>query len=49
MRREISRKGMANLLAFQDRLTAFPAWVTAKKGGYGFAEMVEILLRRSRH
>lgn len=36
--------GMANILAFRDRLAAAPAWVTSKEGGHGFAEMVEILL-----
>ena len=36
--------GVANILEFQDRLTHKPAWITRKKGGFGFAEMVDILL-----
>ena len=36
--------GVANILAFKGRLEFEPAWVTAKSGGFGFAEMVEILL-----
>lgn len=36
--------GVANILHFVDELAAKPAWVTRKEGGYGFAEMVEVLL-----
>jgi HAD superfamily hydrolase (TIGR01484 family) len=36
--------GMANILRFKNTLTHQPAWVTINEGGYGFAEMVEILL-----
>ncbi len=36
--------GVANVLQFEDQLTSKPAWVTCKKGGYGFAEMVGVLL-----
>ena len=36
--------GVANILRFAKRLDAKPAWVTQKEGGYGFAEMVDILL-----
>jgi HAD superfamily hydrolase (TIGR01484 family) len=36
--------GVANILDFTGRLDVEPAWVTAKSGGFGFAEMVEILL-----
>jgi len=36
--------GVANVLQFGDELQHKPAWVTEKKGGYGFAEMVDILL-----
>jgi len=36
--------GVANVLDFQGRLPAEPAWVTEKEGGYGFAEMVDHLL-----
>jgi len=36
--------GVANVLRFSDELACKPAWITEKKGGYGFAEMVDILL-----
>jgi len=36
--------GVANVLNFKGRLSAEPAWVTRREGGYGFAEMVEFLL-----
>jgi HAD superfamily hydrolase (TIGR01484 family) len=36
--------GVANLKQFVDRLDALPAWITAAEGGYGFAEMVKLLL-----
>jgi HAD superfamily hydrolase (TIGR01484 family) len=36
--------GVANILNFRDSLSSEPAWVTAAEGGYGFAEMVKILL-----
>ncbi len=36
--------GVANVLQFGDDLPHKPAWITEKKGGYGFAEMVDILL-----
>ena len=36
--------GVANVLQFEDRLTSKPAFVTNKEGGYGFAEMVGVLL-----
>ena len=36
--------GVANVLQFEDRLTSKPAWVMGKKGGYGFSEMVGVLL-----
>jgi len=36
--------GVANVLDFKDQLTFAPTWVTARKGGHGFAEMVEHLL-----
>ncbi len=36
--------GVANVLQFGDDLLHKPAWITEKKGGYGFAEMVDILL-----
>ena len=36
--------GVANILDFKGRLDCEPAWVTAARGGSGFAEMAEILL-----
>ena len=38
--------GVANLLSFADRVNPKPVWVTQNKGGYGFAEMVDVLLTR---
>jgi len=37
--------GVANISQFKDRLSSKPAWVTTKPGGYGFAELVDMLLR----
>lgn len=36
--------GVANILRFAEDLEHAPTWVTREKGGYGFAEMVDILL-----
>jgi HAD superfamily hydrolase (TIGR01484 family) len=36
--------GVANVLLHRDRLIAEPAWVTARSGGDGFAELVDLLL-----
>jgi HAD superfamily hydrolase (TIGR01484 family) len=36
--------GVANILHFLDDLPTQPAWVTRQDGGYGFAEMVDVLL-----
>lgn len=36
--------GVANILNFKDNLSSEPAWVTRREGGYGFAEMTQILL-----
>jgi hypothetical protein len=36
--------GVRNILAFKQQLDCEPAWYTEKKGGLGFAEMVDILL-----
>lgn len=36
--------GVANVMQFEGRMPCNPAWVTRKEGGYGFAEMVDILL-----
>ncbi len=37
--------GMANIHRFAERLKPPPGWIVTKEGGYGFAEMVEILLK----
>ena len=37
--------GVANISQFKDSLSSKPAWITTKQGGYGFAELVEMLLR----
>ena len=37
--------GVANVKQFEGKMVHLPAWVTQKEGGYGFAEMVNILLR----
>jgi HAD superfamily hydrolase (TIGR01484 family) len=36
--------GVANIREFEGELPSEPAWVTERVGGYGFAEMVDILL-----
>ena len=36
--------GVANVREFSDRMSALPAWVTRQAGGFGFAELVDILL-----
>jgi len=36
--------GVANVLAFRDRMRALPAWVTAAPAGRGFVELAEHLL-----
>jgi HAD superfamily hydrolase (TIGR01484 family) len=38
--------GVANVRAFEKQLEAAPAWVTRAEGGFGFAEMVKLLLDR---
>jgi HAD superfamily hydrolase (TIGR01484 family) len=38
--------GVANIRVFAHELTDAPAWITRRKGGFGFAEMVEVLLDR---
>ena len=38
--------GVANVRDFVDRMTHPPTWVTLNKGGFGFAEMVAVLLDR---
>ncbi len=39
--------GVANVRVFKAQLEASPTWVTQAKGGFGFAEMVKVLLDRS--
>jgi hypothetical protein len=36
--------GVANIVRFKKTIDHKPAWVTENEGGYGFAEMVDILL-----
>ena len=36
--------GVANVLQFEGRMPNNPTWITRKKGGFGFAEMVDKLL-----
>jgi hypothetical protein len=36
--------GVANVRGFRDRMSTLPAWVTRREGGFGFAELVDILL-----
>ena len=38
--------GVANVRAFEAQLEAPPTWVTRSEGGFGFAEMVKVLLDR---
>ena len=36
--------GVANILNFNGQLECYPTWMVKREGGYGFAEMVDILL-----
>lgn len=36
--------GVANILDFKGHLDSEPVWITTKMGGYGFAEMTDILV-----
>ena len=36
--------GVANVKQFEGKMDHLPTWITEKEGGYGFAEMVNILL-----
>ncbi len=38
--------GVANVARFSGKMEAEPAWITTQEGGYGFAEMVDVLLQR---
>jgi HAD superfamily hydrolase (TIGR01484 family) len=37
---------VANILQFKEKINPKPAWVTRQEGGYGFAEMVDLLLAK---
>ena len=36
--------GVANVLDFKAQLIPAPAWISEKRGGYGFSEMAEFLI-----
>ena len=36
--------GVANVRQFESLMVQLPTWVTEGEGGYGFAEMVDLLL-----
>jgi HAD superfamily hydrolase (TIGR01484 family) len=36
--------GVANVVQFEGKMDHNPAWITKKEGGFGFAEMVDVLL-----
>jgi HAD superfamily hydrolase (TIGR01484 family) len=36
--------GVANVMLFKDQMDRYPAWVTKRSGGHGFAEMVDGLI-----
>ena len=38
--------GVANVQVFAEQLVHAPTWVTQSEGGYGFAEMVNVILER---
>ena len=38
--------GVANMLQFKEKIKHSPAYVTRQQGGYGFAEMVDVILAR---
>lgn len=38
--------GVANILQFEEKITRKPAWVTLQEGGYGFSEMVDLILAK---
>ena len=40
--------GVANVLDFKTQLDPAPAWITEKKGGYGFSEMADYLISQQR-
>jgi HAD superfamily hydrolase (TIGR01484 family) len=38
--------GVANILQFKEKIAHKPAWLTQQEGGYGFAEMVDLILTK---
>jgi HAD superfamily hydrolase (TIGR01484 family) len=40
--------GVANILEFKGKIAHEPAWITRKEGGFGFAEMVDQLLLKTK-
>jgi hypothetical protein len=40
--------GVANISAFKGKIAHEPAWITRKEGGFGFAEMVDLLLQKTK-
>jgi hypothetical protein len=36
--------GVANVRQFADRMRVLPTWVTEQAGGFGFAELADVLL-----
>ena len=40
--------GVANVLDFKAQLNLAPAWITEKRGGYGFSEMAEFLISQQK-
>jgi HAD superfamily hydrolase (TIGR01484 family) len=40
--------GVANILRFGEKIAHRPAWVTQKEGGFGFAEMVDQLVSKTK-
>ena len=40
--------GVANVLDFKGQLDPAPAWITEKRGGYGFSEMAEFMISHQR-
>jgi len=41
--------GVANISRFKDRIKYFPAYITKKKGGTGFAELARIILEKRKY
>ena len=40
--------GVANISEFKGKIAHKPAWITRKEGGFGFAEMVDQLLLKTK-